>query len=120
VPERASPAVSGRVLLARLAEQVIAASDTVGATAGRGRHWVTADTERLIEGVVVADTSNGQVDVELHLVADWPPEPLDQLAAHLRRDLRRSASLAGLDDRLGETHVAIHDIRAPDPDAEAR
>lgn len=110
--------VSGRVLLARMAEQVIAASDAVSATAGRDQRWATADGDRVIEGVVVAETALGQVDVELHLVADWPPEPLEQLAAQLRRRLWRSAASSGVDDRLGDTDVAIHDVRAPDQDGE--
>lgn len=111
----ASRPVSGRVLLARLAEQVIAVSDGVSTTPGGDRRWVTADGDRLIEGIVVAETRLGQVDVELHLVVDWPPQPLDQLASHLRRRLTRSASLAGLGDRLGASHVAIHDVREPGP-----
>lgn len=112
--ERAQRPVTSRVLVARLAEQVIALEDGVSATAGRDRRWVTADLEREIDGVVVAETGHGHVDVDLHLVADWPPEPLAQLAAQLRRRLRRSASMAGLGDRVGEITVAIHDVREPD------
>ncbi|MEJ7798690.1 MAG: hypothetical protein WKF42_09340 [Solirubrobacteraceae bacterium] len=112
--------MSARVRLARLAEQVLASSDAVSATAGNGPRWATADGDHTIEGIVVAETALGELDVELHVVADWPPEPLERLAAHLRGELRRSASNAGLAERLGETHVAIHDIRVPEQDAQAR
>lgn len=112
--------VTGRVLLARLAEQVIALEDGVSATAGRDRRWVTVDLGREIYGVVAAETGLGVVDVDLHVVADWPPEPLQHLAAQLRRRLRRSASTTGLGDRLGEIGVAIHDVREPDHTGEVR
>ncbi len=113
---RAQRPVTGRVLLARMAEQVIALEGGVSTTAGRDRRWVTADLDREIEGVVVAETGHGhgQADIDLHLVADWPPEPLQQLAAQLRRRLRRSAAMAGLGDRVGEIGVSIHDVREPD------
>lgn len=108
--ERVQRPSSRRVLAARLAEQVIACQDAVSATAGRDRRWVTADGDRLIDGVVLAATGR-RLNVELHVVADWPPEPLQQFAARLRGGLERLASSAGLSDRLGNVDVAIHDVR---------
>ena len=110
MPERVQRPASGRVLLARLAEQVIAGQDAVSATAGRGERWSTADGDQLIDGVVVAATGR-RLDVELHVVAEWPPEPLQQLAARLRGGLERSASYSRLSDQLGDVDVAIHDVR---------
>lgn len=117
--ERVQRPASGRVLLACLAEQVIAGHDAVSATAGRDRRWVTADGDRLIDGVVVAATGS-RLNVELHVLADWPPEPLTQLATQLRSGVVRSASKAGLGDRLGDVDVAIHDVREPDDSGAVR
>jgi len=109
MPERVQRPASGRVLLARLAERAIAAQDAVGATAGRDGRWVTADGDRLIDGVVVV-AAGRRLDVELHVVAEWPPEPLQQLAARLRGELELSASYCGLSDQLGDVDVAIDDV----------
>ena len=114
MPEWDASPVSGRVLIARLAEQVVAVDDAVSATAGRERRWVTADGDRVIDGVVVAAAGRGRVDVQLHVVALWPTGPLQELAAQLRLRLRRSFSIAGVGDQVGDVDVAFHDVRARD------
>jgi hypothetical protein len=104
---------SRRIVLARLAEQVIAADPGVGATrAGGGR--LTRDGDRVIPGVVVAAAGDGRVEVDLHLVAYMPPRPLEQQAADLRAALVAAAGRTGVAESLGEIDVTIHDLVAPD------
>lgn len=110
-PARTRPP-STRVSLARLAEGVVARTEGVIATRGRGR-WLTADGERSIDGVVVGQTAADLTDVELHLDAEWPARPLPALAEELRWELRADAAGAGLGDRLGEIEVSIHDFLMP-------
>lgn len=105
----ASRPVSGRVLLARLAEQTIAGSD--GVSAAEDLRWSTPDGDHRIAGVLAAADGGGRVDVELRVVIDWPPRPLEQVAADLRQALTRRAAIAQLDDRLGKVQIRIHDIR---------
>lgn len=116
-PPEAPPA-STRVLLARSAERVLAASDGLSPTSGRGR-WATADGDRSIAGVSAAEAASGRVDVALHLVAEWPPGSLEQQADELRDRLADAAEKEGLADRLGQVDVLVHDISDPDR-AEAR
>lgn len=108
-----------RVSVARLAEQVIVGNPGVSATRGRGR-WLTLDGERVVSGVVVGMTGAGRVDVALHLIAAWPPQPLPPLAEQLRWELANEAAAAGLGDRLGEIAVTIHDLADPGEEVAAR
>lgn len=101
------------MLLARIAEQAISRAVGVSATAGAAGQWVTADGSRLIEGVLAAESRADEVDIELHLVATWPPAPFAELAEQLRDRLAGAASIAGLQDRLGEISVAVDDLVVP-------
>lgn len=111
-PDVTRPA-STRVSVARLAEQVVARNAGVSATRGRGR-WLTVDGGRSIDGVAVGQTPAGRVDVELHLIAEWPAQPLPALADQLRRELIAAATDAGCGERLGEIDISIHDFKVPD------
>jgi hypothetical protein len=111
VPHPADLPVSERVGLARLAQDVIAATDGVTATAGPAGRWRTIASQEAIPGVLAAAGDDGRVDVEVHLVARWPPPmPLEQLAEQLRAHLRREAAGAGMDERLGAVSVAFDDV----------
>jgi uncharacterized alkaline shock family protein YloU len=101
---------STRVSVARLAEGVLARSEGVGATRGRGR-WFTADGERSIDGIVVAETAAGRIDVDLHLDAEWPARPLPALADQIRWELNAEAVKAGLGTRIGEIDISVHDFK---------
>ncbi len=103
--------VSDRIQLARLAEQAIALTERVTATAGADGRWTTTDGDRTITGVIAAEDGRGQVEVALHLVALWPPEPFDHLGDELRQRMRRSARMTGLGDRLGALPITFHDVR---------
>src|ERR1700754_123088 len=100
--------VTTRVVVARLAEQAIAAADGVFATRGRGR-WLTADGDREIPGVVVGEDGAGHIDVALHLIASWPPRPLPELVDGLRTRFTTAAARAGLGERLGLVDATIQD-----------
>jgi hypothetical protein len=110
---------STRISIARLAARVIAASPALVATSGDGR-WVTVDGGDRIPGVVAAEAGGGRVDVALHLVASWPPQPLEALAGQLREALLRSAASAGLGGRLGRVDVSIHDLQLPEAEGRPR
>jgi hypothetical protein len=104
-------AVSGRAGLADLAGRAIAGTAGVTATSGPAGRWQTAGPTRPIAGVVAVEDGRGRVELELHLVAGWPPAmSLQQLAEQLRERLRRSAEAAGMDDRLGAVSIAFHDV----------
>lgn len=98
-----------RVELARLAAQVIALDSAVEPTAGDGR-WVTGDGEGKIRGVVCSESAQGRIDVELHLVAHWPSDSLERVAAGLRASLADAARAEGLSGAVGAVDVAIHDL----------
>jgi hypothetical protein len=110
--EQARP-TSARIALARLAGAVIALDGGVEPTLGLGR-WVTVDERRPISGVVASEEAGGKVGIELHLVVQWPPQPLEGLAEKLRWELRREAARAGLGDRLGEIAIDFQDLALPD------
>lgn len=104
-------AVSGRVGLARLAGQVIARTDGITATTGPAGRWQTVGHQQTVPGVLAVQDHQGRVDIELHLVAHWPPQmPLAQLAEQLRGRLRRSAGIAGMSELLGAVSVAFDDM----------
>ncbi len=105
--------VSARVRLARLAARTIEEAPQISATAGAGT-WETADGGARIPGVSAAEAGSGQVDLDLHLIAVWPPRPLREQADELRRDLVETARREGLGDRIGEIRVFVHDLREPD------
>jgi hypothetical protein len=111
-PESTRPA-STRIVLARLAEQVIAADPGVGATREGGRR-LTRDGDRDIPGVVVAAGGDGRVEVDLHLVAYMPPRPLEEQADTLREALIAAARRSGVAASLGKIDVTIHDLVAPE------
>ena len=111
-PESTRP-TSRRIVIARLAEQVIAADPNVGATR-EGGAWLTRDGDRVIPGVVVAAAADGRVEVDLHLVAYMPPRPLGKQAEDLREALSASARRSGVAEGLGEIDVTIHDLVAPE------
>jgi hypothetical protein len=105
--------VSGRVVLARLAAEVIARTGGIAATAGPAGRWQTVGSEQTIPGVLAVEDSRGRVELELHLVARWPIQmPLEQLGEQLREQLRSSAGLAGMSERLGAVSVAFDDVQA--------
>lgn len=102
-----------RIVIARLAEAVIAADPGVSATREGGR-WLTHDGDRAIPGVVVAAGGGGRVEVDLHLVAYMPPRPLADQATGVREALVAAARRAGVAESLGEIDVTIHDLVAPE------
>lgn len=105
--------VSDRIGMARLAAQVIAVTDGVTATAGPAGRWCTIGSRQAIPGVLAVEDRHGQVDIELHLVVQWPPQmALEQLGEQLRGRLRRSAAMAGMGERLGAVSVAFDDVLA--------
>ena len=103
---------STRVSIARLAEAVIAADPGVSPTPGQGR-WLTPDGEKVIPGVVVGATADGRVDVQLHLVGAWPPQPLPETVSRLQQQLTEAAVAVGIGERLGRIDVSIHDFAEP-------
>lgn len=112
----AGPRESGRVGLARLAGQVIALTDGVTATSGAAGRWQTAGSGHVVPGVLAIEDGRGRVEIELHLVARWPPQmPLERLGEHVRGRLRRSAVIAGMDERLGAVSVAFDDVMPEAP-----
>jgi hypothetical protein len=104
---------SRRIVIARLAERVIAADPGVGAIREGGRR-LTRDGDRVIPGVVVTVGADGRVEVDLHLVAYMPPRPLAAQAESLRADLLAAARRTGVAESLGEIDVTIHDLVAPE------
>jgi hypothetical protein len=107
------PPVSGRVGLARLAAQAIALTAGVTATAGPAGRWRTVGSGQTIPGVLAVEDGRGHVEIELHLVARWPPQmPLERLGEQVRGRLRRSAAIAGIGAQLGAVSVAFDDVVA--------
>lgn len=104
--------VSGRLRLAGLAGQVIAGTDGVTVTTGPAGRWQTfGPQQQTIPGVLAVEDARGRVDVELHLVALWPPRmPLAQLGEQVRGRLRSAAGTAGLGVRLGAVSVSFDDV----------
>jgi len=84
----------------------------VSGTAGAAERWTTPDGDRSITGVIATEHATGTVEVELHLVLAWPPEPVAQVGERLRLQLRRAATTAGLADRLGALQITVHDVLA--------
>jgi hypothetical protein len=102
---------SERVGLAQLAREVIDLTDGVTATTGPAGRWQTIGAGQAIPGVLAAEDSQGRVDIEMHLVARWPPPmSLEQFGEQLRAHLHRSAGRAGMGERLGAVSVAFDDV----------
>jgi hypothetical protein len=105
------PRVSGRVGLARLAGHVIALTDGVSATTWPTGRWQTVGSGQVVPGVLAIEDGHGRVEIDMHLVARWPPETsLERLGEQVRRRLRRAAAIAGMDERLGTVSVAFDDV----------
>jgi hypothetical protein len=103
--------VSERVGLAHLAREVIDLTDGVKATTGPAGRWQTIGGRQVIAGVLAAEGSQGRVDIEMHLVARWPPPmSLERFGEQLRAHLRGSADRAGMGERLGAVSVAFDDV----------
>jgi hypothetical protein len=111
MPRDIDPPLSERVGLARLARDVIDSTPGVVATIGPAGRWQTIGSGQTISGVLAVDDSDGRVDIELHLLARWPPVgALEQIGEQLRAHVRRSAAAAGLGERLGAVSVAFDDV----------
>ena len=103
-----------RVRLARLAEEAVAATEGVAATAGHTGAWVTPDGDRFdprrrgspCSPRACRDRSARGRD----LAGAATPQ---RVADALRGRVARSADAAGLGDRLGPVAVSFHDVRAP-------
>jgi hypothetical protein len=109
---------SRRVVLADLAGQAIDRTPGVTATAGPAGRWKTIGSQHTIPGVLAVEDGRGRVDIEVHLVVRWPPAmALETLGEQFRGRLRRSAAVAGMDDRLGAVSVAFDDVRVDDVQA---
>jgi hypothetical protein len=99
--------------MARLASDVIDLTHGIAPTSGPAGRWQTNGAGEAIPGVLAVEDSLGRVDVELHLVARWPPvATLEQIAEELRAQLRRAAGAAGMGERLGAVSVAFDDVVA--------
>jgi hypothetical protein len=106
-----APRVSERVALALVAGQAIAGTPGVSATSGPAGRWRTVGSQLIIPGVVAAESGEGRIDVELHLVARWPLEgSFEELAEQLRARVRRAAASAGMGEWLGAVSVAFDDV----------
>lgn len=104
---------SGRVGLAQLAGRAIASTDGVAGTAGPAGRWRTVGSQQAIPGVLAVEDGRGRVDIELHLIAAWPPQTsLQQLGARVREQLHSSAGVAGMSGRLGAVSVFFDDVLA--------
>lgn len=115
-----SPGVAGvpsaRVRLARLALETALATDGVAAgDPGRLQRWQTEHRGEMLPGVVATAREDARFDVELHLVASWPPPPLHEVAGSIRRGVAEAALAAGLDDALGEQMISFRDVLEPPP-----
>lgn len=103
--------VSGRVGLARLAREAIALTDGVTGTPGPDGRWRTVGSHQVVPGVLAVEDGRGRVEIELHLVARWPPQTsLEQVGERVRERLRRSAAAAGLGEWLGPVSVFFDDV----------
>lgn len=111
------PLVTARLRLARLAEQAIALTDGVTATSGAAGRWRTVGSGHVVPGVLAIEDGRGRVELDVHLVARWPPlMPLERLGEQVRGRLRRSAAIADMGERLGAVSVAFDDVA---PEAES-
>lgn len=88
-----------------------------GLTAGPDARWVTADGEQTVWGVLAVAQPDGRFELELHVIVAWPPDPLERLAADVRRGIAAAATRAGLASGLGDVQIYIEGVHGPD-DAE--
>ena len=111
MPRQLDLSISERVALARLASDVIGVTDGVTPTTGPSGRWQTTGSGQTVAGVLAVEDSQGRVDVELHLVAHWPPPTsLEEFGRQLRAQVRRAADDAGMGARLGAVSVAFDDV----------
>lgn len=115
-PKSAEPAgaPSLRVRLARLAWERALSTDGVAAgdSGGRGA-WQTEDRGEALPGVLATASGDASFDVELHLVAAWPPPPLHEVANTIRDRINEAAVAAGLGEALGAVEIAFGDVAEP-------
>jgi hypothetical protein len=102
---------STRIMLARLAEAVVA--DDPGVRAAPAEEWRTRDGDREIPGVVATAGADGRVDVDLHLLAYMPPRPIERQVTSICEALREAARRTGTEGRIGRIEITIEDVIAP-------
>ena len=102
---------SSRSRLARVALEAATGMPEIAAgVRGRHRLWATVDAGEILEGVVATARPDGRLDVELHLVAEWPFGSLFALADQVRTRVQRAAARVGLDGLLGSITVGFEDV----------
>lgn len=117
-PAAAEAGPSPRVHLARLAwEAALAADGVAGGDAGRPPRWQTEDRGEVLPGVVATARPDARFDVQLHLIASWPPPPLHELATTIRGRVVEAAASAGLARALGAQAIFFGDVAEPPPEA---
>ena len=109
------PAPSARVVLAGVAERVVARMAGVALSGGDADLWQTVDRGRRIRGVTTVAQPDGRFELTVHVVVAWPSEPLPKLADELRRRIHAAAKLALLDGSLGAIDVDIVSLYEPEP-----
>lgn len=103
---------SPRLALARLARR--AALDVPGvvdADAGAAGMHATFGGGPPVDGVVCTAAQGGVYELELHLVTE--PVPLHALAHRVRARVRTQATLAQLEELLGQVDIVFEDVREP-------
>ena len=111
MPGQLDVSISERVALARLAGDVIDVTDGVTPTTGPAGRWRTTGSGQTVPGVLAVEDSQRRVDVELYLIARWPPTTsLEHLGQQLRVQVRHAADNAGMGARLGAVSVAFDDV----------
>jgi hypothetical protein len=106
---------SSRVALADAAEKAVMGTPGVALAAGRNLGWQTVTRDRRIAGITAVAQGDGRFQIGLHVVVEWPAQPLLPLAEDLRRRVRVAVERANLAQRLGDVDVEIVGIEVHEP-----
>lgn len=67
----------------------------------------------MLPGVVATAGADHRFEIDLHLVASWPPPPLHELASAIRRAVIDAAAAARLGEALGAQAISFGDVSEP-------